>query len=114
MELHRWEDVRAELARDDPGFEEGVARKRRELELIVGLQELRKGRGASQSELAKRLGMTQANVSRIEREEDVRLSTLEKYAEALGGRVEIHVVFDGDREVVIGPPEDDEEELPEE
>ncbi len=32
--------------------------------------------------------------SRIENEVDVRLSTLERYVEALGGRLEIHAVFD--------------------
>ncbi len=36
-----------------------------------------------------RNGKTQANVSRIEREEDVYLSTLRKYVQALGGRLEL-------------------------
>jgi hypothetical protein len=31
---------------------------------------------------------------RIEKELNIRLSTLERYVEALGGRVEIHAVFD--------------------
>jgi hypothetical protein len=31
---------------------------------------------------------------RIEKELDVRLSTLERYVEALGGKLEIHAVFD--------------------
>lgn len=102
MKLHRWEDVRAEAARRDPGFEEKVARLREQADFVMGLGELRQGRKVTQKELAEKLGMTQANVSRIEREDDVRLSTLEKYAAALGGRLEIHVIF-GNDEFVVGP-----------
>jgi len=102
MKLHRWEDVRAEAARRDPGFEEGVARLREQTDFVMGLGELRQGRKVTQKDLAAKLGMTQANVSRIEREDDVRLSTLEKYAAALGGRLEIHVIF-GEDEYVVRP-----------
>ena len=48
------------------------------------------------------LGMTQANVSRIEREDNVRLGTLARYVEGLGGRLEIHAIFD-DVDLVITP-----------
>jgi predicted transcriptional regulator len=48
----------------------------------------------SQSSVAEELGTSRPNVSRIESEVDVRLSTLERYVEALGGRLEIHAVFD--------------------
>jgi hypothetical protein len=34
------------------------------------------------------------DVGRIEKEIDMRLSTLERYVEALGGKLEIHAVFD--------------------
>lgn len=109
MKLHKWEDVRAEMAREVPGFEEQVARKRERLEFALGLQGLRKGRGKRQVEMAEALGMTQANISRIEREDDVRLSTLEKYVDALGGRLEIHVVFDDGVEYVVGPNDDEDD-----
>jgi DNA-binding Xre family transcriptional regulator len=97
-----WDDVRAKAARDDPGFEEGVAEERRRVEFVTGLAALRAARGSLQGEVARTLGMTQANVSRIEREGDIRLSTLAKYAEGLGGRLEIHVIFD-DADVVVRP-----------
>jgi transcriptional regulator with XRE-family HTH domain len=51
-------------------------------------------RDRRQSVLAKRLGVNQGQVSRIERQEDPRLSTLEKYIEALGGRLELVAVFE--------------------
>ena len=44
--------------------------------------------------LAEALGTSRPNVGRIEREVEVRLSTLERYVEALGGKLEIHAVFD--------------------
>lgn len=53
--------------------------------------------GVSQATLAERLRTSRPNVSRIERENDIRLSTLERYVEALGGRVVIDVVIDDER-----------------
>ena len=37
--------------------------------------------------------MTQANISRIEHEEDLDLSTLRGYVAALGGQLEVNAVF---------------------
>lgn len=75
------------------------ARKRvdaikRAMRLEVALSDLREMCGVSQSAVAVELETSRPNVSRIEREVDVRLSTLERYVEALGGRLEIHAVFD--------------------
>ena len=67
---------------------------KRAMSLQVTLAELREGRGMSQAGVADELGTSRPNVSRIENEVDVRLSTLERYVEALGGRLEIHAVFD--------------------
>jgi len=75
------------------------ARKRvddikRAMQLEIALAELRELRGASQAQVAETLGTSRPNVGRIEKELDVRLSTLERYVEALGGKLEIHAVFD--------------------
>ncbi|MGI8730645.1 MAG: helix-turn-helix transcriptional regulator [Solirubrobacteraceae bacterium] len=67
---------------------------KRAMQLQVALAELRAARGMSQASVADELGTSRPNVSRIESEIDVRLSTLERYVEALGGRLEIHAVFD--------------------
>jgi hypothetical protein len=40
--------------------------------------------------------MAQGDVSKLEARQDVKLSTLERYVEALGGKVEVAVVV-GDR-----------------
>lgn len=57
------------------------------------LQELRRVRRVSQEVLAHTLGAKQPSVSRIERQEDMHVSTLRKYIEALGGRLELVARF---------------------
>jgi transcriptional regulator with XRE-family HTH domain len=57
----------------------------------VPLSELRKRLGRSQAEVASAIGTTQSGVSRIERQPDIRLSTLDEYVSALGGRLHIVV-----------------------
>jgi transcriptional regulator with XRE-family HTH domain len=60
----------------------------------VMLSELRRKLDLTQAIVADRLDVTQENVSQIERgEADVRLSTLSRYVEALGGRLEIRAAF---------------------
>ena len=58
------------------------------------LGELRRKLDLTQAVVADRLDVTQENVSQIERgEADVRLSTLSRYVEALGGRLEVRATF---------------------
>jgi transcriptional regulator with XRE-family HTH domain len=60
----------------------------------VMLGELRRKLDLTQAIVADRLDVTQENVSQIERgEADVRLSTLNRYVEALGGRLEVRAAF---------------------
>jgi transcriptional regulator with XRE-family HTH domain len=42
---------------------------------VLALAELRKAPGATQADVARSLAVTQSNVSRLEHEEDVYLST---------------------------------------
>jgi transcriptional regulator with XRE-family HTH domain len=55
----------------------------------LSLQELRKAMRLTQVELAKRLGVRQDTVSRLEQRADMLLSTLQSYVEATGGRLAI-------------------------
>lgn len=57
------------------------------------LKALRKDRNLSQAQLAELMGIRQASVSKIENQADMRLSTLRKYVEALGGELEVRVHF---------------------
>jgi transcriptional regulator with XRE-family HTH domain len=61
------------------------------------LGELRRKLDLTQAVVADRLDVTQENISQIERgEADVRLSTLSRYVEALGGRLEVRAAFPGE------------------
>lgn len=77
------------------------------MEDALTLGHLREQRGATQTEVAGALGTSQANVWRIEHEEDVYLSTLSRYVEALGGRLEVVAVFE-DETIPLTVPVRDE------
>ena len=66
------------------------------------LRELRKNAGLSQAEVADRIGVSQRQVSKIERGdiENSKISTIRKYVEALGGRLAMEYIT-GDTSLVI-------------
>jgi DNA-binding XRE family transcriptional regulator len=66
------------------------------------LQELREHQQVLQVALAERLGIRQPTLSKIERREDMNLSTLRRYVQALGGELHITAHFQ-DGSVEIGP-----------
>ena len=70
----------------------------------VRLSELRKERGMSQAELATLLKKQQGEVSKIERRNDVLVSTLRDVVESMGGSLRISALFaDGnERPLEIG------------
>ena len=90
-----WQEIRAkkfslaQLQQLDDGVE-------REL-LEMDLRALREAAGLTQEELAQRVAITQSQLSKLERREDYRLSTLRRYVAALGGQLEIVAVVDGKR-----------------
>jgi predicted nucleotidyltransferase len=53
------------------------------------LRALREAAGVTQEELAARLGRRQPALSRLERQMDVRMSTLREYVAGLGGELEL-------------------------
>jgi len=57
------------------------------------LRQLREARAGSQEEVAKKLHIKQAAVSKLERRTDMYLSTLRSYIEAMGGKLEIIARF---------------------
>jgi hypothetical protein len=64
------------------------------------LKTLRVALGKTQAEVAEAARMAQGDLSRLEGREDVKLSTLARYATALGGSVEVAIVVDGRRYVL--------------
>lgn len=70
--------------------------KARATELVAeesALQQLRKARKLTQTNMAKKLGIGQEGVSRIEQRSDLLLSTLRSYVEAMGGKLSIIAEF---------------------
>lgn len=62
--------------------------------LRMTLRELREFAQKTQADTAAAAEMTQSELSRLERRDDHLLSTLRRYVEALGGRLDIVAVFD--------------------
>lgn len=68
---------------------------RLELEGELRLHELRSALiRETQAELARRLGVSQAAISKLENSGDPKISTLVAYVEALGGRLRVSAEFD--------------------
>lgn len=69
----------------------------------MGLAALRRRAGLTQVELAERMGITQSDLSKLERRHDIRLSTLDAYARAVGGKLHLLISFrEEDGEVDVG------------
>lgn len=79
---------------EDPQRRERIDQRKRAVITALALGRLRESRAITQRELANTLSVSQANVSRIEHEEDLYISTLRSYIEALGGRLELRAVFE--------------------
>lgn len=66
------------------------------------LAEIRHAKGKTQAEVAERAGWQQTAVSRLELDGvDARVSTLQRYADALGGELKVIVAFRGGEERVV-------------
>lgn len=65
------------------------------------LQEFRQSIGMTQAELAKGLSISQVNISKLEKRQDMHLSTLRKYVEALGGELDIKIKMPKEENVII-------------
>ena len=96
----------ADQVRADPRRARRVDAYKGGIEASLSLAELREEMERTQVALATALQVTQANVSRIEHSEDLMLSTLRGYVEALGGRIRVEAVFPGQEfELLLGPEE---------
>ena len=86
-------DVQAYVVRrrnTDPEFGEGFDAGYADFKIGVLLRQMREAAGMTQDEVARRLGTKKSAISRMENHaDDVRLSTLRNYAEAIGASLEI-------------------------
>lgn len=96
-----FEEIRR--SRGNPAREARVAQIKRAMEDVVELAQLREAADVTQVQLAERLGRNQSTVSRIERQDDLYLSTLREYVEALGGQLDLVARFQDGSEVRLAP-----------
>lgn len=81
-----------ERKRKDSEFAENYDEGFREFKLGVLLKQAREEAGLTQEELARRINTKKTAISRIENHaEDMKLSTLDKFAQALGKTLKITV-----------------------
>ncbi len=105
MAGHRpWKEIRGAADRD-PERRRRVEASRHESEdeqaaYEQSLAELRRARAFTQAQLAEALDVPQSQISRIEHQAELYISTLVRYLEAMGGRLELIGVF-GDQRVPL-------------
>jgi len=92
-------------ARVEDNLEAGFRReaRRRARRDALALAELRESCGKTQTQVAQTLDVSQPSISQVEHKEDLYVSTLRDYVEALGGRLEITAVFP-DKAVSLAVP----------
>jgi DNA-binding transcriptional regulator YiaG len=88
-------DIAAEVARVRADMAEA------DRTYAMGLAALRQAAELTQVELARRLGVTQAAISRMEQPHDLLLSTLNAYLQAIGGTARMIVSFADGHETTL-------------
>jgi hypothetical protein len=76
-----------ELAEDDPMLPERVRAGAERFHLACTLADARRASGVTQVQMAERMGTSQGQVARFESGADTRMSTVDRYAIALGLRI---------------------------
>jgi len=77
---------------NDPEFQEGYEEGYQSFKIGALLRQAREDSGLTQEEIAERLNTKKSAISRIENHaEDIKLSTLEKFASVLGRKIEVSI-----------------------
>ena len=93
MKAKRTAPYRFNIERESPRFKKIYNEELNRLNLAHRIAALREKCGLSQAELARRVGTTQAGISRLENPNyrNYSLKTLEKVAIALGARLKVEL-----------------------
>lgn len=79
--------------KEDPGFWKDYDERFETFKLGVLLKQARKEAGLTQEQVAQELNTTKSVISRMENHAtDIRLSTLEKFAKAIGRRINVSLL----------------------
>ena len=76
-----------------PQSRERIRKRTAAMHAEMALQELRQARQLTQQELADRLELNQAAISKLEHQSDMYVSTLRRFVAALGGELRIVAHF---------------------
>ena len=78
----------------DPEFENNFDKGYQSFKIGALLRQAREASGLTQEEIAARLNTKKSAISRIENHaEDIKLSTLEKFASVLGRKIEVSITL---------------------
>lgn len=89
-------------ARMSPEAQSRAAARAEAMLVDMQLQELRKARNVTQVEVARAMNVEQASISKLERREDMYVSTLREYVRALGGELRLVASFP-DADIQVHP-----------
>ncbi len=68
---------------------------------LIRMQQVRKAKNKTQKEMAQLMGISQSTLSEFERRPNVTISTMQRYIEALGGKLIIKAEFQNESEVLL-------------
>jgi transcriptional regulator with XRE-family HTH domain len=100
MPTKSWKEIRANKL--SPAARARVEGEVRDAIAAMDLREARESVGKTQAEVSKETDMSQGEISRLERRDDLLLSTLRRYVAALGGELQLVAKF-RDKAVLLRP-----------
>src|SRR5258707_8314355 len=98
MKRQKWTNIKARIKPETRARIEAEARK---LSEELHLPQLRKAKGLTQETMAELLGVSQAEVSKMERRTELYVGTLRKFVEAMDGELILAARFADGVEVPI-------------
>ena len=98
MKRRKWSDIKARIK---PATRARIEAEGRRLSDDLHLSQLRKARGLTQETMADLLGVSQAEVSKMERRTELYVGTLRKFIEAMNGELVLAARFSDGVEIPI-------------
>jgi DNA-binding XRE family transcriptional regulator len=98
MKRQKWSDIKARIK---PATRARIEAEGQRLSDDLHLSQLRKARGLTQETMAELLGVSQAEVSKMERRTELYVGTLRKFIEAMNGELVLAARFPDGVEIPI-------------
>ena len=104
MKRQTWAEIKMQMK---PGTRTRIEAEATRLSDELHLSQIRKARGLTQEAVAELLGVSQAEVSKMERRSELYIGTLKKFIEAMNGELVLAARFADGVEVPIKLAETD-------